>query len=69
MSGISLPVLKDGDKLTGQACAIPANLSYCALCDCVRAFNMETWTKQRIDGGPTVFICHRHKEEKDAISN
>lgn len=53
-----LPRLREGDKLTGQACVVPACLSYCPDCDCLRRDD-GTWHSRKVDGFMERY-CHRH---------
>lgn len=57
----TLPVLRDGDKLEGQACIVPGSLCYCDGCDCLRRVD-ERWTFKRVDSMPMAF-CYRHIEQ------
>lgn len=59
---MSLPILKDGDRLTGEACIVPAYLRYCDACGCVRR-DAKDWQFLRIEGMP-LYQCPRHQPDE-----
>jgi hypothetical protein len=62
MSADRLPRLKDGDKLDGSPCSVPASLGFCHTCDCLRT-DRGGWSKIVVDGF-VAFDCPRHDEAK-----
>ena len=58
--------LKEGDRLTGKPCVVPASLSHCDGCGCLRRAD-EGWFVKRTGGYPYHF-CSRHDKET-AIPN
>ncbi len=57
---MSLPVLRDGDALSGAPCVVPAHLRYCDECGCLRR-DGDGWSVLRRHGHPH-HVCQRHPE-------